>query len=412
MRRRKPIYYGWYIALALSISETVSYGVMFYAFSVFITPMEADLGWTRGEISGAFSLSLLMAGLAAFPLGHWLDRHGARLLMTVGSIGATVMVMLWSGVNSLPEFVLVMAVMGFCCAATLYEPAFAVIAAWFARKRGTAMAVLTFIAGFSATVFIPLSDALLVAFGWRQAVFILALVMGAINIPLHALVLRRKPADLGLQPDGETAPATETRKPAIRLGLVFRSRYFWVLTLAFALSTLSIAAVRVHFIPLLISLDIHASSAALASGAIGIMQVVGRMIFAPVERRFSSKTMVAGVLALLALSLPILLLGNAPLLIAAFVALFGMAIGTHTLSRPLIIADTYGARFYGRISSAMVIFLTFAQTSAPFAAGLIFDVFGNYDWMLILTTVFSAAGALLILLLPRRTDVERAAGLG
>lgn len=400
--QRQPVYYGWYIALALAITETVSYGVLFYAFSVFITPMEAELGWSRAEITGAFSLALLIAGLAAVPVGHWLDRRGARLLMTAGSIGATVTALLWSRVNTLPEFIAVMALMGFCGAAVLYEPAFAVIATWFERKRGAAMAVVTFIAGFSSTIFIPLADALLVAYGWRQAIFILGVMLGLITIPLHALVLRRKPTDLGLQPDGQAKALRRPETATISLRLVLRSRYFWLLTLAFALSTLSISAVRIHFIPLLISLNIHPSSAALASGAIGVMQVLGRMIFAPVERRFSSKAMVAGVFALLALSLPILLLGNAPLLIALFVGMFGMAIGTHTLSRPLIVADTYGAAVYGRISSAMVILLTLAGTTAPFAAGVIFDSFGAYDLMLIIATAFSAVAVVLIFLLPKR----------
>ena len=400
--QERPVYYGWYIALALAITETVSFGVMFYAFSVLITPMEAELGWTRGQLTGAFSLSLLISGIIALPVGHWLDNHGARLLMTAGSIGATVMVLLWSGMNTLPEFILIMALMGFCGAAVLYEPAFAVIATWFAHKRGTAMAVVTFIAGFSSTIFIPLTDALLVAYGWRHAVFILGILLGAITIPLHALVLRRKPTDLGLQPDGAAKALERTEQPSVSIGGVLRSRYFWLLTLAFSLSTLSISAVRVHFIPLLISINIHPSSAALASGAIGVMQVMGRMIFAPVERRFSSKTMAVGVFVLLALSLPTLLLGNAPLLILAFVALFGMAIGTHTLTRPLIVADTYGADFFGRISSAMVIFVTLARTIAPFAAGVIYDVFGAYDWMLILATAFSLVAVILIALLPKQ----------
>ena len=403
-RINRPHYYGWNIALALAITETVSYGVLFYAFSVFITPMEAELGWSRGEITGAFSLSLLITGLVAFPVGHWLDRHGARLLMTIGSIGATVMVLLWSQVNTLPEFVLIMALLGACGAAVLYEPAFAVIATWFAHKRGTAMAVVTFIAGFSSTIFIPLTDALLVAYGWRQAVFILGILLGAITIPLHALVLRRKPTDLGLQPDGDEMPKAQADKPALNLRRVLRSRYFWLLTLAFALSTLSISAVRVHFIPLLISLNIHPSSAALASGAIGVMQVAGRMIFAPVERRFSSRTMVVGVFALLALSMPVLLLGSAPPLVFGFVALFGMGIGTHTLARPLIVADSYGSAFYGRISSAMVIVLTLTGTTAPFAAGLIFDAFGAYDLMLVLATAFSLVAVIMTLLLPTSSD--------
>ena len=398
--KRRPIYYGWYIALALAITETVSFGVMYYAFSVFITPMEAELGWTRGEITGAFSLSLLITGLIGLPVGHWLDRRGARLLMTVGSVGATVAVLLWSQVTSLPEFIAIMALKGVCGAAVLYEPAFAVIATWFSDRRGTAMAVVTFIAGFASTIFIPLSDALLVAHGWRQALVLLSVLLGLITIPLHALVLRGKPTDLGLNPDGNATRPSSASVASVDLRAVFRSRYFWLLTLSFSLVWLSISAVRIHFIPLLISVDIHPSSAAVASGAIGVMQVIGRMIFAPIERRFSSRAMVAGVFAALTISLPILLLGNAPGLIFAFVALFGMAIGTHTLARPLIIADNYGAAYYGRISSTLGIFVTLAGTISPFAAGLLFDVSGSYDWMLILATVFSLAALIMIALLP------------
>ncbi|MCY3573432.1 MAG: MFS transporter [Chloroflexi bacterium] len=401
--KREPIYYGWVIALALAITETVSYGVMFYAFSVFIAPMEAELGWSRAQLTGAFSLSLLITGLVGVPVGYWLDKRGGRLLMTAGSIGATILVALWSQVQTLPEFTLIMILLGFCGAAVLYEPAFAVIATWFSRRRGTAMAVLTFVAGFSSTLFIPLSDALLVAQGWRGAVLSLAVLLGAITIPLHGLLMRGKPQDLGLQPDGALETAPPAQRSEINLRAVLRSRYFWVLTLAFALSTLSISAVRIHFIPLLISVGIHPTSAAWASGSIGVMQVVGRMIFAPVERHFSSKTMVAGVFALLALSLAVLLLGNAGWIIALFVALFGMAIGTHTLARPLIVADSYGAAYYGRISSAIVIVLTLMGTSAPFAAGVIFDVFGNYDVMLLLAVGFSLASLIMIWLLPKRS---------
>jgi len=399
--KHKPIYYGWYIALVLAITETVSYGVLFYAFPVFIRPMEAEFGWSRGELSGAFSLSLLITGLVALPVGYWLDKRGARLLMTAGSTGATIMVLLWSQVNSFPDFMVIMGLMGFFGAAILYEPAFAVIAAWFAQSRGKAMALLTFIAGFSSTVFTPLSHALLEAFGWRDAVLILGIMLGAITIPLHALVLRRKPADLGLAADGGEAAVAERQGASPSLAIVLRSRYFWLLTLAFSLSTLSISAVRIHFIPLLISVGIQPGSAALASGAIGVMQVLGRMIFAPVERRFSSRKMAMGVFLLLAIALAILLLGSAPWLIALFVALFGMAIGTHTLTRPLIVADAYGTEIYGRISSSMVIILTLTGTSAPFAAGLVFDAFGSYNPMLMLASVFSLIAIVLVWLLPK-----------
>ena len=399
--KRKPFYYGWYIAIAFAITETVSFGVIYYAFTVFIAPMETDLGWSRGELSGAFSLFLLMTGLMAFPVGWWLDKRGSRLLMTLGSIGATLLVLMWSQVNSRPEFALIMTLMGCCGAAILYEPAFTVIATWFIHRRGTAMAIVTFTAGFASAIFIPLSDALLAAFGWRQAVFMLGILLGIITIPLHLLILRRRPSDLGLLPDGESSAPAKKQAVPISLPAALRSRFFWMMTLAFALSTVCISAVRVHFIPLLISIGIHPSAAALASGSIGIMQVIGRMIFAPIETRFSVRTMVIGVFILLTLSPTILLFGSAPLWIALFIVLFGMAVGTHTLTRPLMVADAYGSGFYGRISSAMALVLTIARTSAPFAAGVIFDLFHSYVPMLIGLTGFSALSLVIIWLLPR-----------
>ena len=78
-------YYGWVLVAALGLTEAISWGVLYYAFSVFLQPMEADLGWSRGATTGAFSLALVLSGFAAIPVGRWLDRHGARLLMSVGS---------------------------------------------------------------------------------------------------------------------------------------------------------------------------------------------------------------------------------------------------------------------------------------------------------------------------------------
>ncbi len=399
--QRQPIYYGWYIAVVLAITETVSYGVMVYAFTVFISPMEAELGWSRSAISGAFSLFFLVSGVFAFPVGYWLDKHGSRLLMTLCSLGATVIVLLWSQVSTLPEFLVIMALLGVCAAGVLYEPAFTVIATWFRHNRGTAMAVVTFVAGFASTIFVPLTDALLVAYGWRQAVLILGLILGAITIPLHGLLLRRRPSDLGLSPDGESQIEKPAKEKSIELGQVLRSRYFWILTLGFAFSTFSLYAIRFHIIPLLISVGIHPSSAAIASGAIGVMQVLGRLFFAPIERRVSSKTMAIGVFALATVSLAILMLGTSPILIMLFVALFGMAIGAHTLTRPLMVADSYDTAFFGRINSAMVIFVTVAITVAPFAAGIVFDLSGSYQPVLLMVTGFCIVAVILISLLPR-----------
>ena len=391
------LYYGWYITFTLAITETISWGIIYYAFSVFITPMEADLGWSRGQLTGGFSLMLLITGVMAFPVGAWIDKHGSRLLMTAGSVGASALVIAWSQVSDIGAFYLIWAGLGMCAAAVLYEPAFAVIATWFVQRRSTALAIVTFAAGLASTIFVPLSDALLNTFGWRNAVLILGVGLAVTTILPHALVLRRRPDDLGFLPDGAIRQEnTELPRPGLLLSDALHSRFFWILTLAFSLAVLSAAAIRVHFIPLLIDNGIDASTAAIASGAIGIMQVAGRVVFAPLDTRLSGRVMVAGIFAMQAAAMGLLLLGSSLIAVGLFIVIFGMAVGAKTLARPSILAELFGSTHFGRISSVMAIFLTAAATVAPVGAGLLYDRYGSYDFVLWLVLVLAVAAALVM----------------
>lgn len=392
--RSTALYYGWIITLTLAVTETVSWGILHYAFSVFLTPMERELGWSRAELTGGFSLSLLVMGAMAFPVGAWIDRHGPRLLMTLGSIAASLLVMAWSRVTDLTTFYLIWAGIGVCAAAVLYEPAFAVIATWFTRKRGRALAIITFAAGLASTIFVPLSDVLLNAVGWRDATLYLGVLLAVTTILPHALILRRRPADLGLVPDGEPNRITSDTPPVnVSLSGALHNRFFWMLTAAFTLSFLAASAIRVHFIPFLIDSGIDASSAAVASGAIGIMQVIGRVFFAPLEARYSARAMVTGVFVMQAASMLILLAGPSALIIGAFLIIFGTSFGAKTLARAAVIADLFGASHFGRISSVNSIFLTVAGTLAPVGAGLLYDATGSYDLVLWLAVGLAAASA-------------------
>lgn len=396
--RSTALYYGWIITLTLAVTETVSWGILHYAFSVFLTPMERELGWSRAELTGGFSLSLLVMGAMAFPVGAWIDRHGPRLLMTLGSIAASLLVVAWSRVTDLTTFYLIWAGIGVCAAAVLYEPAFAVIATWFARKRGRALAIITFAAGLASTIFVPLSDVLLNAVGWRDATLYLGVLLAVTTILPHALILRRRPADLGLVPDGEPNRITSDAPPvSVSLSGALHNRFFWMLTAAFTLSFLAASAIRVHFIPFLIDSGIDASSAAVASGAIGIMQVVGRVFFAPLEARYSARAMVTGVFVMQAASMLILLAGPSALIIGAFLIIFGTSFGAKTLARAAVIADLFGASHFGRISSVNSIFLTVAGTVAPVGAGLLYDATGSYDLVLWLAVGLAAASVAVML---------------
>ena len=202
MRLSRTFYYGWVMLLALAFTQVTSWGILYYGFSVFLKPVSSDLHWSRAAMTGAFSLALATSGVAGLFVGRWLDRHGPRLLMTVGSCAATLLLLALATVHSIALFYLIWAAIGVAMAAIFYEPAFAAIAVWFVRYRSRALTIITFVGGFASVIYIPLITWLVRTHGWRAAMVILAITLAIATIPLHALVLRRRPQDLGLLPDG------------------------------------------------------------------------------------------------------------------------------------------------------------------------------------------------------------------
>ena len=398
------LYYGWVLVGALGVTETISWGVLYYAFSVFVTPMEADLGWSRGETTGAFSLALVVSGFAAIPVGRWLDRHGARLLMTTGSCVGVVLVLAWAVTDALVVFYALWAAIGLVMATVLYEPAFAVVAVWFDRKRARALTALTLIAGFSSTVFLPLAAWLVQIQGWRTALVSLAIILAVGTIPAHALPLRRRPEDLGLHADGDAASTLRaaSRPRDVPLGEAVRDSTFRWLMLGFCLSTAVAFGVHVHLVPILLDRGYAPTLAATLAGLVGAMQVLGRILMGPLTGRLSLRTLATGVLAVQPIALLVLLLVPGLLGVVAFVALFGAAKGCLTLVRPAFVAELYGRTNYASIAGVLAFVVTLAQASAPVGAGAAYDAVGGYQpilWALVVVSAVASA-----CLLPVRPD--------
>ena len=376
------LYYGWVVVGTLATTETVSWGILYYAFAAFLVPMQRELGWSTAALTGAYSLALLVSGLAAVPVGRWVDRHGPRLLMTVGSVAGALLLLGWSRVAHLPAFYLVWAAMGLAMAATLYEPAFTVVATWFRRLRGRALLLLTFVAGFASTIFLPLATYLIERLGWRSALLALAALLAATTVPAHALILRRRPEDLGLRPDGDTRP-DESGRPSLAIeGVSLREalheRAFWWLTAAFFLGTLSSVAVGVHLIPFLVADGYAPAFAAAATGLIGAMQVASRVVVTLAGSRWPQVPLTAAVFALQSAALLILLAWRAPIGVIAAVVLLGAGRGVVTLMRASLVAERYGRAHYGAIGGALALFVSGAAALAPVGAGLAHGWAGGY----------------------------------
>ena len=376
----------------LSVTETITWGILYYAFGVLLAPMERDMGWSRAQSTAAFSIALLLAAAGAVPAGRLVDRGRARVMMTLGSCAGTLFLVLWARVESLHALYLVWAGIGLTMATVLYEPAFAVLAKWFVHDRERGFTILTLAAGLASTIFNPISSWLAGWLGWRQAVLVLAGFMGATTIPMHALLLRPHPRG-----DGEASTAASVPSasgPDVDARAALRTATFWFLALAFLIQSFAHAGISLHSVPMLIEWGYPPTFAATMIGLVGVMQVLGRLVFAPLRTRLSSRSVTMLILAFQSVSFLVLWGVHGIYGLVAFVACFGISNGMATLVRASIVAELWGRTHYGAIAGALSVWSTLARAVAPVSIGIAYALGGGYRPVLVGLAILSALAVL------------------
>ncbi|GIH08415.1 MFS transporter [Rhizocola hellebori] len=347
----------------LAVTQTVGYGVLFYAFAVLLAPMAAELKASTATITGAFTVSILTSAAAAIPIGRWLDRHGGRLLMTCGSVTATGAVLAWSRATSVAQVYAVFVLIGLASAMVLYETAFPVIVAASAgAKRDSAILAVTMVAGLAGTAFLPLIGVLLERYGWRTALVILAALLAIITIPAHFFAV----------PGKRQHTARKTSQHGAGVGQALRDKGFWLLTIAFVLHGAAVYSVGVHLVGFLRHAGHTTTVAATLAGLLGLLSVTGRLATTGFARRRSMGTVTAFVLLIQATGAAALTrLSHSVAGAAACIIAFGLGFGVSTIARPAIVADRYGTVRYATIAAAMAFPITLVKAIAPLAAATV-----------------------------------------
>lgn len=383
------------IVAAVSITETITWGIVYYGFPVFLRAMETELHASRVFITGAFSLGLGVSALAGIPVGRWIDRHGARGLMTVGSCLTAALTLAWSRVPSVEALYGVWFLMGFAMAATLYKPAFAAVVQWFPTQRDRALLTVTLVAGLASTIFMPLEAWLLTRMGWRHALLLLAAFLAVTTIPIHGLVLRA-PAHLARRRQDEPAVA-HAPLPGVSLAVARRTLVFWVLGAAFVVGNFSIATVTVHAIPYLTTYGYSAAFAAAVVGWTGAMQLPGRLFFVPIAAWLGTRWVTAAIFFAQGLgTAQLALLAWLPSIVPV-VVLLGAANGMSTLARATLVSDIFGRRHYGTISGAIALGANGARALGPIGASLLYVGLGGYERVFGLLAAALAVAGLAVL---------------
>jgi MFS family permease len=392
------VFPGWIVVAAAFAILFVAYGAQF-SFGVMFSPLLAEFGWTRGDISGVFGVYTAVYCLCALAAGRLTDRLGPRPVVAVGGVLLGGALAAMSLVSQLWQIYVLYGLVAGIGMSTAFIPCSATVVRWFVRRRGFAVGLAA--SGGSAGVVMlpPLVQAAVSVAGWRVAFAVFGLsILGLVN--LLAPLMRRDPESLGLRPDGAQAPAGDVARveegESWPLGRALRSPDFWLLGMMFNLTWFSIFIPTVHLTSLAQDRGLSPMVGAWAVSVLGLGALCGRLLIGGLSDRIGRKASVATAVIAQSLALASLaaLGGLPPLLISAFV--FGAAYaGTSTLF-PVILGDFFGRGHVGSLSGFLFAFSGLPTGLGPFVTGALRDTYGHYGVGFGLAALVNAAALVLL----------------
>ncbi|WP_420565944.1 MFS transporter [Thalassobaculum sp.] len=384
---------------ALAIAETLVWAGMFYSFPALIAFWEADLGWSKTELAGAYSAALVCSALCAPFMGRLIDKgHGRAVLTTCAVIGG-LLVGLLSQVQASWQFFVIWLAIGVCMSGCLYEPCFAFVTRMMGGEARRAITRITLIAGFAGTVSFPLAGFVSEAHGWRVAVMTFAVIILVVAIPLfrYGTALpapEEEPEERSKLPDGSSDLRRAMAKPT-----------FWLLGVTFVMIGLTHGMVITHLLPMLAEQGIAVATAVLAASMIGPMQVAGRVAMMVVERRMSMQVICAvSFLFMIAAISALIGAMTWPALLAVFVFFQGSGYGVTSITRPVVTAEILGRKGFGSISGALALGFMGANAAAATLGAALWEIGGyaTMRWAIFVLILIGGSAFLTAMALARR----------
>lgn len=361
---------SWALAWRLAAGQIVAWGILYYSFTVTVRPMEGDTGWSRNFLNLGLSLGLLAWGAASYPVGLWIQRRGARELMTVASLTGAAALALMASAHSPAVYLAAWLALGVSMAGTLYEPAFAVVTAAYGANYRRGITIITLVGGLASTVFIPIGQWAVGEFGWRTALLLLAAFELLVCGPLHWFTIPTWEP----RPRDEPHPRDPVRPWTERLRADLADRRFIGLAIWFAAHSAAFTALIFQLVPLLQAWSVPAPAIAAAFACMGPMQVLGRLLLSAGGAFSSLNVGVGAMAAVLAGLLGLALLPHSTAWLCVVVSLFGFGNGMITIVRGTSIAELFGRSRYAELSGTLAAPGIFARAAAPLAAASIWTL--------------------------------------
>ena len=381
------VFFGWWIVLGSTIVRALSGGLNSYAMSAFFLPLVREFGASRAALSGAVSLSRIEAGLIGPAEGYLADRLGPRKIMFAGVFLMGLGFILMSKVSSLLWFYVVYVTMiTLGSSIGISYPAQVAVANWFVKRRGIALGIAGSGVGIGAVFVIPLTW-VISTYGWRGAAVAAGIIIWGVGFPI-ALIMRHRPEQYGMLPDGEPGPKMlqeSDRPPSVvthqapassaldeesfTIVQALTTRAFWLIAIGFPLRQMVTGAVVVHQIPFLESVGYSTTIAATILGSLGVVSVGGRFGFAWLADYVEKRYIAALCCFLLGSGMLVLVNVHTTWQLVLLLLVYAPGYGGLTTMMPLIKADYFGRKAFGMILGVSGLIQMVGTVVGPLFAG-------------------------------------------
>jgi MFS family permease len=403
-RSRLPFFYGWVVVGVCFVTMGVGVNAR-TAFSLLFPPILAEFHWQRGVIAGAFSFGFLVSAALSPLLGKLMDRSGPRVVMELGVLLTAAGMLLATLVHEPWQLFLTLGVLvggGSVCLGYTGQSLF--LPNWFVRRRGLAMSIAFSGVGIGSIVLLPWLESLIAESGWRRACVAMGLLTLVLLAPLN-LLLRRRPEDIGLAPDGGAAGSAVRRTLTIvdpawaaldwTLPRALRTTRFWWLALGYFCALFAWYAVQVHQTTYLVEIGFDAGAAAWALGFVSLAGIPGQIALGHLSDRIGREWVwTIGNLGFVLAYLSLLLLKQLPDAALLYLMVAAQGVLGYGLTSVIgaIPSEIFEGRHYGTIFGSLMLASILGGAAGPWLTGALHDATGSYAgafWIAILCSIIS-----------------------
>ena len=416
----KPkFFYGWYIVGTGFLTNIASAFALASTLSIFLKPLTAELGISRGVFSLLRSGEGIIGALSAPFVGNLVDRHGGRWLIAIGTAIVAAGYFVLGHVDTFTQFALVrlsLVTLGDAMMGSMVVNI--VIAQWFLRRRGRAFAISSMGIGFAKVCMPIVAASLIVWFGWRQTWVVFGLVTLVLGVVPALLFIRRSPEEMGLLPDGSEEPVASTAKQNRAAAdattnqdlewtraEAMRTRTFWLLVITFGIASVGVTGLNLHVYPYVTDLGHPPLVAATVMSVIASMQ-----LFSPLAWGFFAEHVDVRIAAMLRFVIQGIGLGLAMLTPSLFCLyagffLYGIGLGGNMVLPEVLWANYFGRRSLGKVRGLGLLISQVMAAAGPPFFGFLFDITNGYglSFAIFGCALFTSAVLSLMLRPPTKT---------